>query len=168
MILQLSALNFLSKKNNILYCREILLLVNLCVALGNAYITPLPALLDDFHSPSSSEPTPAPPQATPAPKKGGKGDAQAAVVSVAPPGSSIGVKPDDNKAALDVSCLIIKRSIAIFYYILNKRYANMQLIKQMKKLLNLYWLRFEIVKRSYSYGLLLSSYFNNQLKRLSL
>ncbi|CAF4589383.1 unnamed protein product, partial [Rotaria sp. Silwood2] len=85
--------------------REILLLVNLCVSLGNAYITPLPTSADDTRPISNAETTPIPQQAptTTTTKKGAKGDQQATAANVVPAGSPLtSVKTDDLKAALDI------------------------------------------------------------------
>ncbi|CAF3402753.1 unnamed protein product [Rotaria sp. Silwood1] len=84
--------------------REILLLVNLCVALGNAYITPLPVSADDTRSISNVETTPIPQQApTTTIKKGTKADQQTTATNVVPVGSPLTtVKTDDLKAALDI------------------------------------------------------------------
>ncbi|CAF3398996.1 unnamed protein product [Rotaria sp. Silwood1] len=84
--------------------REILLLVNLCVALGNAYITPLPVSADDTRSISNVETTPIPQQApTTTIKKGTKADQQTTATNVVPAGSPLTtVKTDDLKAALDI------------------------------------------------------------------
>ncbi|CAF0762870.1 unnamed protein product [Rotaria sordida] len=85
------------------YEREILLLINLCVALGNAYITPLPTSADDTRSIPNVETTPIPQQAPTTTKKGAKGDQQTTAASVVPAGSpSVSVKTEDLKAALDI------------------------------------------------------------------
>lgn len=92
----------------IFYYSEILLLVNLCVALGNAYVTPLPVSADDVLAAANGEGnSPPAQQAAPAPKKGAKLDPQTAAPSVIPPGSSMSVKGEDQRTALDVSCFII-------------------------------------------------------------
>jgi hypothetical protein len=87
------------------FCSEILLLVNLCVALANAYIIPLPPSADDVRSTTNVEAAPAPQQAAPATKKGAKGDQQPTATSGSSSGaSSQAVKSEDLKAAVEVNC----------------------------------------------------------------
>ena len=87
-----------------MFCREILLLVNLCVALANAYITPLPAPPEE----SNAETTSAAQQAAAAPpKKGAKVDQQAPAANSAPTSSlPAGIKNEDVKSALEVKDLM--------------------------------------------------------------
>jgi hypothetical protein len=108
------------------FSREILLLVNLCVALANAYITPLPLSAADILSASNTETVPVSQQGAPTTKKGVKADQQVAATSTGSPGSSPGsVKNDDFKAALDVNYFAkYKNLINSFFF--NKRYVNMQ------------------------------------------
>ena len=83
---------------------EILLLVNLCVSLANAYITPLPLSPEEARLLSNAENVPAPQPAAPAPRKGAKSDQPPAGGAGGPSGtSSTAVKNDDLKAALEVS-----------------------------------------------------------------
>jgi len=79
-------------------------LVNLCVALANAYITPLPPSADDIRSASNTETTPVPQQAATTTKKGAKGDQQVAATTSGSSGpSSTAVKSEDLKSALEVN-----------------------------------------------------------------
>ena len=99
-------------------------MVNLSVALANAYITPLPPSPDDLRSAANAEPTPAPQQAPPPTKKGAKADQQLAATSGGPSGaSSTTVKTEDLKSAVEVNHLI-EQILIIFFC--NKRYVNMQ------------------------------------------
>ncbi|CAF3399137.1 unnamed protein product [Rotaria socialis] len=81
--------------------REILLLINLSVALGNAYITLLPLSPDEAQLIAQATPIPQP--AAPPTKKGAKSDPAAAAANAAAAGSSSNtVKLEEFKAALDI------------------------------------------------------------------
>ncbi|CAF1356153.1 unnamed protein product [Adineta steineri] len=85
------------------YEREILLLVNLCVSLANAYITPLSLPTEDTKSSSNADTPSIPQQSTSGGKKGTKADQQlAASVNTPIPISSTIVKNEDFKTALDI------------------------------------------------------------------
>jgi hypothetical protein len=74
-------------------------LVNLCVALANAYITPLPLSPDEL----KTETGPVSQQPAATTKKGAKADPQAAATAGVPAGpSTTGIKNEDLKAALEV------------------------------------------------------------------
>jgi hypothetical protein len=91
--------------------------VNLCVALANAYITPLPSSADE----SNTETTSAAQQLAAAAKKAAKGDQQVPVASSGPSGpSSTGVKNEDAKSALEVNDLMrnIMKILIDFYSLL--------------------------------------------------
>jgi hypothetical protein len=93
------------KKQDEIFYSEILLLVNLCVALANGYITPLSSTTDEL----KTETTPALQQAATTTKKGAKGDQQPTATSAPTSGSlSTAVKNDDLKAALEVNHLVFK------------------------------------------------------------
>ncbi|UJR28166.1 hypothetical protein I4U23_009420 [Adineta vaga] len=83
--------------------REILLLVNLCVSLANAYITPLSSPTQDTRSSPNADATTIPQPTLPGTKKLGKGDKQLSTsMSVAAALPPTVVKNDDYRAALDV------------------------------------------------------------------
>jgi hypothetical protein len=85
-------------------------LVNLCVALANAYITLLPPSADDIRSASKTETTPVPQQAALTTKKGVKGDQQLPTTTGGfSPASSATVKNEDLKSALEVNYLMKKK-----------------------------------------------------------
>jgi len=91
--------------------------VNLCVALANAYITPLPSSADE----SNTETTSAAQQLAAAAKKAAKGDQQVPVASSGPSGPlSTGVKNEDAKSALEVNDLMrnIMKILIDFYSLL--------------------------------------------------
>jgi hypothetical protein len=92
-------------------------LVNLCVSLANACITPLAVSTDDStRSGSNAEIIHSLPPAASTTKKGGaKGDPQATPTTSGPSGSSsIAVKNEDLKTALEVSHLFQKRQLKTF------------------------------------------------------
>jgi len=81
---------------------EILLLVNLSVALANAYITSLPVSVEETRSEASPLP-----QQTGAVKKGAKGDQQPIGTTTGLPGSAASsIKNEDVKSALEVNHFI--------------------------------------------------------------
>lgn len=88
----------------IIFFSEILLLVNLCVALANAYITPLPISPEEARLLANAEAAAVPLPTAPAGKKAVKGDQPPAGGAVGVSGtSSTAVKNEDLKAALEVS-----------------------------------------------------------------
>lgn len=94
-----------------IFFSELLLLVNLSVALANAYITPLPLSPDEVRSVSINEvtaPTPAP---TVTVKKGAKVDP--AAVQTSQPSTANPAKTEDAKTALDVSCSLVQNRFVI-------------------------------------------------------
>lgn len=94
-----------------IFISELLLLVNLSVALANAYITPLPSAPDEVRSVSINEataPTPAPAAAV---KKGAKVDP--AAVQTSQPSTANPAKTEDAKTALDVSCSLVQNRLVI-------------------------------------------------------
>lgn len=99
---------------DLFFYSEILLLINLCVALGNAYITPLPLSPEEAKAAADAAPVPQP---TAAPtKKGNKAEQQAAAAAAAAAAStSVAVKNDDLKASLDVSLRMKSKTHWLFY-----------------------------------------------------
>lgn len=84
-----------------IFRREILLLVNLCVSLAKAYTTPLPVSVEE----SKGETSPVPQHA--GAKKGGKGDPQPTSMGSGSSGpATTTIKNDDAKAALEVNYFI--------------------------------------------------------------
>jgi hypothetical protein len=101
---------FEKKKTRSIFYSEILLLVNLCVALANGYITPLPPSADDIRSASNPESTPVVQQTAPTTKKGAKGDQQISATTGGSSGSSSSsIKNEDLKSALEVNHFIKKK-----------------------------------------------------------
>jgi hypothetical protein len=107
-------------------CREILLLINLCVSLANAYITSLSIPAHDTRSSPNAEITSVSQQTAPGTKKVGKGDQQlSASTGVFTIPSSTVVKTEDLKAALEVSHLLQRKTIELIVFS-NIRHVNMQ------------------------------------------
>ncbi len=137
--------------------------MNLCVALANAYITPLPSSADE----SNAEITLATQQTAAMTKKGAKSDQQVPVASTGPSGPiSAGVKNEDAKSALEVNDLMMNIMNILIDFFAHQSSVNMRLIKLMKKLRSLFQFQYEIVKHYYNYGLLLNNNFNNQSNHL--
>lgn len=117
---------FCNKKGKLIVIvsnREILLMVNLCVSLANAYITPLAPSPDDI----KAETTPVPQAVAPTGKKGAKGGEQPAAATAAASEGSAGsslttIKNDDLKAALEVNYFDEIKSSSHFIL----RHVNMQ------------------------------------------
>ena len=84
--------------------------MNLCVALANAYITPLPASVDE----ATTETVAAPQQPSPVGKKGAKGEQQPAATGSGPAASSVtAAKNEDMKSALEVNDSLEKKKTNI-------------------------------------------------------